>query len=131
VISKEKTDLPIMLHKINLKDKLSRFQDHWNPRIIAELNGQHIKLAKLSGEFIWHKHDEEDEMFLVLSGTLKMELRDQVIILEQGESIIIPRGTDHRPVAENEVAVLLFEPASTLNTGDQRSQLTRDQPEWI
>jgi mannose-6-phosphate isomerase-like protein (cupin superfamily) len=120
-----------MLQKINLEDKLSQFQDHWNPRIIGELNGQHVKLAKLSGEFIWHKHDEEDEMFLVLSGTLKMELRDQVIILEQGESIIIPRGTDHRPVAENEVAVLLFEPASTLNTGDQRSQLTRDQPEWI
>jgi mannose-6-phosphate isomerase-like protein (cupin superfamily) len=120
-----------MLQKINLEDKLSQFQDHWNPRIIGELNGQHIKLAKLSGEFIWHKHDEEDEMFLVISGTLRLELRDQVIILKPGESFIIPRGTEHRPVAENEVSVLLFEPASTINTGDQRSALTRDKPGWI
>jgi mannose-6-phosphate isomerase-like protein (cupin superfamily) len=120
-----------MLSKINLKDKLSQFHDHWNPRIIGELNQQHVKLAKLSGEFIWHKHDEEDEMFMVLSGTLKIELRDQLIVLDPGECLIIPKGTEHRPVAETEVAVLLFEPASTLNTGDQRSELTRDQLESL
>lgn len=111
----------IMFKKINLKAKLSEFQDHWNPRIIAELNGQHVKLAKLKGPFIWHKHDNEDEMFLVISGTLKMEFRDRTEILHANECIVVPKGVEHRPVADEEVSIMLFEPSSTINTGDQQN----------
>jgi len=104
--------------KINVAEKLSRFADHWNPRVIAELNGQQVKLVKLSGPFVWHKHDHEDELFFVLKGVLTMELRDRSEQIGPGELIVIPRGVEHRPVAEAEVEVMLFEPASTLNTGD-------------
>ena len=117
--------------KVNLEQKFSLFTDYWHPRVAGELNGQHVKLAKLKGEFIWHQHDQEDELFFVVAGELKIELRDQTVLLQPGEFIIIPRGIEHRPVAENEVQVLLFEPASTLNTGDQRSDLTRDTLENI
>lgn len=119
------------MKKVNIIDKLKLFSDHWNPRIVGELNGQQVKLAKLKGEFIWHKHDEEDEMFLVIKGKLKMEYRDHSIWIEEGEFIIVPRGLEHRPVAEEEVSVMLFEPASTLNTGDQVSELTREDPKHI
>jgi mannose-6-phosphate isomerase-like protein (cupin superfamily) len=104
--------------KVNLADKLARIDDHWNPRIVAELNGQHVKLVKLSGPFVWHKHDHEDELFFVVRGLLRMELRDRVVEVGPGELIVIPRGVEHRPVAEAEVEVMLFEPATTLNTGD-------------
>ncbi|MCW3050953.1 MAG: Cupin domain protein [Chthonomonadales bacterium] len=107
------------MQKVNLAEKLAKFQDHWNPRIVGELNGQHVKLVKFQGEFVWHKHDNEDEMFLVVNGQFRMELEDQPAIeLEEGEFLIVPRGMVHRPVAEEEVSVLLFEPAGTLNTGD-------------
>lgn len=106
------------MDKINLSEKLSRFQDAWNPRVIAELNGQHVKVVKLLGPFVWHKHDHEDELFLVVKGLLRMELRERSVELGPGELIVIPRGVEHRPVADQEVEVLLFEPASTLNTGD-------------
>src|SRR6185436_797188 len=106
------------MNKINIAEKLSLFHDHWNPRIVGELNGQHVKLGKFKGEFIWHKHDEEDEMFLVLEGKFKMELRDGSIEINKGEFIVIPKGVEHKPVAEEEVSVMLFEPASTLNTGN-------------
>ena len=96
------------------------FTEHWSPKIIAELNGQQVKVAKLKGEFVWHKHDEEDELFLVLKGKLKIELRDRVIDLNEGEFVVIPRGIEHKPVASIEVEVLLFEPKSTLNTGNQK-----------
>ncbi len=119
------------MQKINLTDKLSRFTDHWSPKIIGELNGQQVKLAKLLGEFVWHAHDEEDELFLVLEGHLVIQLRDGDIVLEPGELVIVPRGVEHRPVAEKEVHVLLFEPASTLNTGDTKSELTVQEPERI
>lgn len=119
------------MEKINIEDKLKMFSDHWHPRIVGELNGQQVKLAKLKGEFIWHKHDQEDEMFLVLKGRLRMDYRDHSTLIGEGEFIIIPRGIEHRPVAEEEVAVMLFEPASTLNTGDQISELTRSNPEHI
>ena len=119
------------LEKVNLKEKFAQFTDYWHPRLAGELNGQHVKLAKLKGEFIWHQHDQEDELFFVVAGQLKIELRNQTVILEPGEFIVIPRGIEHRPVAENEVQVLLFEPASTLNTGNQRSELTRDTLENI
>jgi mannose-6-phosphate isomerase-like protein (cupin superfamily) len=108
------------IQKIVLKDKLSLFTEHWSPKIIAELNGQQVKVAKLKGEFVWHKHDEEDELFLVLKGKLKIELRDRVIDLNEGEFVVIPRGIEHKPVASIEVEVLLFEPKSTLNTGNQK-----------
>ena len=107
------------MQKVNLAQKLTLFSDHWNPRIVGELNGQHVKLAKLKGEFVWHHHDQEDELFLVLSGNLKMEFRDKTVELQEGEFLIVPRGVEHRPVAEEEVSVLLFEPASTLNTGNR------------
>jgi mannose-6-phosphate isomerase-like protein (cupin superfamily) len=119
------------LEKSNLQQKLSLFTDHWNPRIVGELNGQHVKLGKFKGEFIWHKHDNEDEMFLVIKGSFNMELRDKTITMNEGDFIIIPKGVEHRPVAENEVHVMLFEPASTLNTGDKRSELTKDNLERI
>jgi mannose-6-phosphate isomerase-like protein (cupin superfamily) len=106
------------MDKINLAEKLSRFDDPWSPRIVAELNGQQVKLVKLEGEFIWHHHDDEDELFLVLAGTLRMEFRDRAVEIGPGELIVVPRGVEHRPCADGEVHVLLFEPASTLNTGN-------------
>jgi mannose-6-phosphate isomerase-like protein (cupin superfamily) len=106
------------IEKINIEEKLNLFNDYWNPRIAGNLNGQLIKLVKFKGEFIWHKHDNEDEMFLVINGEFNMELRDKTIPISKGDFIIIPRGTEHRPVAVNEVHVMLFEPATTLNTGN-------------
>jgi mannose-6-phosphate isomerase-like protein (cupin superfamily) len=120
------------IQKINIPDKLSLFEDHWNPRIVGELNGQHVKLVKAQGTFDWHKHDHEDEMFLVIKGSFNMELRTETIVVEAGEFIIIPKGVEHRPVAEKEVHVMLFEPVTTRNTGDnQSSALTQKNVEWI
>lgn len=119
------------LTKTNIPDKLSLFSDHWNPRIVGELNGQHVKLAKLKGEFVWHKHDHEDEMFLVLRGMLKIEFRDRTVELHENEFIIVPRGVEHKPVANEEVSVMLFEPATTVNTGDIKGELTRENLERI
>ncbi len=107
------------------------FTDYWNPRVAGELNGQHVKLVKFKGEFVWHKHDDEDEMFLVIKGGFTMELRDKSIDIKEGEMIIIPKGTEHRPVAKDEVHIMLFEPVSTLNTGDVKNELTRDSLEKI
>ena len=111
---------------VNLSEKLSLFHDHWNPRVVGELNGQHVKLVKLKGEFVWHKHDHEDELFYVVDGSFHMEFRDRTLEIKQGEFLIVPKGTEHRPVAKEEVSVMLFEPASTLNTGDTRNELTKD-----
>lgn len=119
------------MEKINIAEKLSRFSDHWNPRIIGELNGQQVKAAKLKGEFIFHQHEQEDEMFLVVKGTLKMEFRDRTEIIKPGEFIIVPRGVEHKPVAEEEVELLLFEPASTLNTGNIENERTKKYLEKI
>jgi mannose-6-phosphate isomerase-like protein (cupin superfamily) len=112
------------MDKVNLAEKLNLFDDYWSPKIVGELNGQHVKLVKLSGEFIWHHHDVEDELFLVVKGRLVIKFRDQDVTLEEGEFLIVPRGVEHMPVAEEEVHVLLFEPASTLNTGNVRSEQT-------
>lgn len=117
------------MEKVNLKEKFSLFQDYWNPRIAGELNDQYIKLAKLSGEFVWHLHENEDEMFLVVSGRLLIRFRDKEIPLAEGEFLIIPRGVEHQPVALEETHVILFEPRSTLNTGNTRSEYTRDHLE--
>ncbi len=110
--------------KVNLRDKLARFSDHWNPRIVGELNGQQVKLVKFQGEFVWHHHDNEDELFLVVEGRFCMEFRDKRVWLEEGEFLVVPRGIEHRPVAEQEVSILLFEPASTLNTGNVHNERT-------
>jgi mannose-6-phosphate isomerase-like protein (cupin superfamily) len=119
------------LEKIDLGQKLSLFDERWSPRVVAELNGQEVKLVKLEGEFVWHSHAAEDELFLVLEGTLRMELRDQTIELGPGQLLVVPRGVEHRPVARGEVHVLLFEPAGTLNTGDVRNARTVEAPERI
>ena len=112
------------MEKVNVQEKLRLFKDYWNPRIVGELNGQQVKLVKLKGEFIWHHHDEEDELFYIVKGTLRMELSDKVITINKGEFLIIPRGVEHKPVAEEEVHVMLFEPKSTLNTGNVRNERT-------
>ncbi|MEQ8413456.1 MAG: cupin domain-containing protein [Imperialibacter sp.] len=116
---------------VNINQKLSLFSDHWHPRIVGELNGQHVKLAKLLGEFVWHKHDDEDELFYVIKGELKMEFRDKTIVIHENEFLIVPRGVEHRPVAKEEVAVMLFEPAATVNTGNNPGELTREKIEKI
>jgi len=112
--------------KVNLAEKLAAFDDHWNPRIVGELNGQQVKLVKFLGPFTWHHHDAQDELFLVVRGRFRMEYREGDEWIEQGEFLIVPRGVEHRPVADEEVEVLLFEPASTLNTGNVRNELTRE-----
>lgn len=117
--------------KVNLAQKLALFSEHWSPKIVGELNGQHVKLVKLQGPFVWHHHEAEDELFLVLHGRLRMEMRDRTVDVEPGELIIIPRGVEHRPVAEEEVHVLLFEPASTLNTGNVRDERTAEHLQRI
>jgi len=119
------------MHAINLAAKLGLFTDHWHPRIIAELNGQQVKLAKLQGEFVWHHHEQEDELFLVLHGTLRMQFRDREVAIQPGEMIVVPRGVEHRPIADEEVHVMLFEPASTLHTGNVRTERTRDRLERL
>ena len=116
---------------VNLQQKFARFSDHWSPKIVGELNGHHVKLVKFQGEFIWHQHDNEDELFLVVKGRFRMEFRDRHVWLKEGESLIVPRGVEHRPVAEEEVEVMVFEPASTLNTGNVRDERTVVDLEWI
>ncbi len=116
---------------VDLADKLASFDDLWAPRIIAELNGQHVKIVKLEGEFVWHHHDDEDELFLVLEGRLVIDLRDRTLELGPGQLCVIPRGVEHRPRAERETRVLLFEPAATLNTGNVRDERTVQRPERI
>ena len=115
---------------VNLKQKAAQFSDHWHPRIVGELNGQHVKLAKIEGEFIWHAHEAEDEMFLVLSGSMTMCLEDGDKTLQEGEMIVIPKGVRHKPVAEKECTIMLFEPKSVVNTGDQGGERTKDAA-WI
>jgi len=115
------------MNKVNIEEKLSQIHDYWNPRIAGELNGQHVKLVKFKGEFVFHKHDNEDEMFYVLKGSFKMEYRDKTIALNENEFLIVPRGVEHRPVADDEVSVMLFEPASTLNTGDLENEYTKHE----
>ena len=117
--------------KVNIAAKLAEFGDHWYPRIVGELNGQHVKLVKLEGEFVWHHHADEDELFLVLDGHLSIHLRDDVIELDAGEFFIVPRGVEHKPVAAQEAHVLLLEPAGTLNTGNVRNDRTVDRPARI
>ena len=110
--------------KVNIAEKLTLFDEHWSPKVVGELNGQHVKLVKFLGEFVWHHHDEEDEMFLVIDGRFRIKFRDLEVWIERGEFIVAPRGVEHRPVAEEEVSVMLFESASTLNTRNVRGEMT-------
>lgn len=119
------------MEKLIIEEKLKLIREHWDPKIAGELNGQHIKLVKFKGEFTWHKHDNEDEMFFVIKGSFKMKLRDGDIDINENEFIIIPKGTEHCPSAEEEVSVMLFEPAGTLNTGNIRNNFTKTDPEAI
>ena len=120
------------MNKVNLTDKLTQIPDHWHPRIVGELNNQHVKLVKFQGPFVWHHHDDEDEMFLVVKGSFRMELQDrESILLHEGEFLIVPRGVEHRPVADEEVHVLLFEPAGTLNTGSAPTSERTRNPDWL
>jgi len=112
--------------KVTIAEKLSLFDEHWSPKIVGELNGQHVKLVKLLGEFVWHHHDDEDEMFLVVKGRFRMEYRDREEWVEEGEFVVVPRGVEHRPVAEEEAHVMLFEPAGTVNTGNVTGGMTRE-----
>ncbi len=118
---------PPTVDKVNLAQKLALFAEHWSPKVVGELNGQQVKVVKLQGPFVWHHHEAEDELFLVLHGQLRMEFTDRTVDVKPGEFIIVPRGVEHRPVAEEEVHVLLFEPASTLNTGNVRGERTVEQ----
>ena len=119
------------MEKINLNEKLDLFEDYWNPRIVGELNNQHVKLVKFKGEFVWHKHIEEDEMFFVVDGSFIMEFRDKTIEIKKNEFIIVPKGVEHRPIAKKEVSVMLFEPKTTKNTGDNSGKLTKNNLESI
>ena len=107
-----------MTEKINLNEKLALIDEHWRPKVVGELNGQEVKLVKFAGEFPWHRHENEDEMFMALKGSFRLEFRDKTVELAPGEFVIVPRGVEHRPVAEEEVEVLLFEPANLKNTGN-------------
>lgn len=113
---------------IDLREKFAAIDEHWSPRIVAELNGQHVKLVKFRGEFVWHHHDREDELFLVHRGRFRMEFRDRTVELGAGEMIVVPHGVEHRPVADDEVEVVLFEPAGTLNTGNVIDERTVREP---
>jgi len=119
------------MEKVNLAEKLSQFSEHWKPKIVGDLNGQLVKLVKFQGEFVWHHHDHEDELFMVVKGRFRMDFRDRQVWLDPGEFLIVPRGVEHRPVASEEAHVLLFEPASTLNTGNVRNERTVERLEKI
>jgi len=119
------------MDKVNLAEKFRLFNEHWSPKIVGELNAQHVKLVKFQGEFVWHHHDAEDELFFVIKGRFKMEFRDREVWLDEGEFLIVPRGVEHRPVADEEVHVLLFEPATTINTGTAGGDRTRTALEYI
>jgi mannose-6-phosphate isomerase-like protein (cupin superfamily) len=119
------------MDKVNLSAKLALLKEHWSPRIVGEFNGQLVKLVKFQGEFVWHHHEHEDELFLVVKGRFRMEFRDRHVWIEEGELVVVPRNVEHRPVALDEAHVLLFEPASTLNTGNVRGERTIDSPTWL
>jgi len=119
------------MEKINLLEKFGLFNEYWSPKVVGELNGQQIKLVKFKGEFIFHHHENEDELFMVIKGKFKMKYRDKTVEINEGEFVIVPRGVEHKPVADEEVWVMLFEPASTLNTGNVVDERTKTQLETI
>ena len=120
-----------MIHKVSLMEKFGAIKEYWTPRIAAELNGQYFKLVKVKGEFLWHKHDNEDELFLVVKGKLEIHLRDQVVTLNDNDFLVVPKDVEHKPVAAKEVLVILLEPKSTVNTGDKVDERTIKENSWI
>ncbi len=123
--------MPVMMEKVNLSEKLALFSDLWSPKVVGELNNHHVKLVKMLGDFVWHQHEHEDELFLVLEGALEIHFRDGVVRLTEGEILIVPKQVEHKPIAEEEAHVLLLEPASTLNTGNVRNDRTVEAPERL
>jgi mannose-6-phosphate isomerase-like protein (cupin superfamily) len=119
------------MEKVNVQEKLAGFSDYFNPRIVGELNGQQVKLVKFKGEFVWHHHDHEDELFYVVKGSFDMQMRDRTVTVNAGEFLVMPRGVEHRPVAHEEVEIMLFEPATTVNTGNIENELTRKELKHI
>lgn len=119
------------MDKVNIQDKLDQVKEYWKPVIVGELNNQHVKLVKIKDEFAMHHHENEDELFMVIKGKLKMDYGDRIVEVHEGEFIIVPRGVKHRPIADSEVHLLLFEPETTLNTGNVRNELTVDQPKKL
>jgi len=117
--------------KANLSEKLSKIDEFWSPKIVGELNGQYVKLAKVKGEFVWHRHENEDELFLVIKGCLTLKLKENDVVLEEGELFVVPRGVEHKPVAEEETHILMFEPIATLNTGHIRNERTVERLDKI
>jgi mannose-6-phosphate isomerase-like protein (cupin superfamily) len=120
-----------IMEKVNIEQKFALFNEQWKPKIVGELNGQHVKLGKIEGSFVWHQHENEDELFLVVKGRMRLEFRDSAVDIDEGELIIVPRGIEHRPVADEECHILIFEPASTLNTGNVNDEFTVEELEWI
>ncbi|MDA9262488.1 cupin domain-containing protein [bacterium] len=119
------------MKKINLEEKFSLFNDHWSPKVLGEMNGQQVKIAKVKGAFVWHDHANEEELFLIIKGTLKLVFENETVVLNEGEILIIPRGVPHKPIADEEVWLLLFEPASKKHTGDVETPLTQTKQEYI
>jgi len=119
------------MEKINLKDKLAKFSEHWTPKIIAEMNDYQFKLVKIKGEFVWHNHSDTDEVFIVIEGSMKIEFKDEVVELNEGEMYVVPKGVEHKPFAEDECKVLLVEPRGVVNTGDAEGELTAVNDVWI
>ena len=119
------------MKKINLAEKFAQIQDHWHPRVVAQLNGQDVRLTKIEGSFDWHAHEHEDEFFLIVAGSMRMQLRDSTIELTAGEILVVPAGVEHRPFAESECQILLFEPSSTVNTGSSQTERTLSELEWL
>ncbi|MBS71840.1 MAG: cupin [Thermoplasmata archaeon] len=120
-----------IMEKINLKEKLSMFSEHWSPKIVAEMNDYHIKLVKIKGDFVWHNHDDTDETFIVIEGKMKIEFEDKTIELNEGEMYVVPKGVNHKPFAEEECKIMLIEPTGVVNTGDVVSDLTSSNDTWI
>ena len=120
-----------MMDIINLKEKLSKFSDHWSPKVIAELNDYQFKLVKIQGEFVWHNHPDTDEVFIVIEGTMNIEFENETVRLTEGEMLVVPKGVEHKPYAEKECKVMLVEPRGVVNTGDSDSELTADNDVWI
>ena len=120
-----------MSNKINIKEKFLKFSEHWSPKVIAELNDYQFKLAKIKGEFIWHKHDETDEVFIIMEGKMIIEFRDKKVELMEGDMYVVPKGVDHRPYSKNECKIMLVEPKGVVNTGNSISELTQDNDVWI
>lgn len=117
--------------KINFKDKLSKFSDYWSPKIITEMNDYQFKLVKIKGEFVWHKHEDTDEVFIVIEGKMKIEFEDEIVELNEGEMYVVPKGVNHKPCAENECKIMLVEPRGVVNTGDTKGELTASNDVWI